>query len=1348
MLGAYEREFKNVVKGFSRSSSYKLVLLVLFLFSLFLIVVSTSASISFAFYAEGSNVNVKSTTTGLQGSNLDDSSSTKARFLLTVFQPGALAFGNLLKANVGFFELFDVCSPDGECGLFLGDILYCDQGTWKDPDLQESFCTASGCNYVWMDGVSSGTQCCGDDLSNDDSVYYNSSLTSSKYVRCERCYDGSFVTNTTLIGNGVLLGSGTSRTCYYGDITCSVASAQNGSSAVVYGWGYVDNQTCYYGNAVCNDGSYDNSTSCQLSCANGWTWCCTSESTYVTDVSCDAVSGCQATNHDRDESQAYCEESTRGCTSYTWFSGVSQCCGDDLSSDNFEDPGQGNDCCYQGQVIQHGTAYQSLFCWNGELYDCNNQVNLGFETDVANCDEADSSGWYCDADGDPSYWQNGLPIGCAGCDYNSNCSQGYCDAEDGTTEPLYGLTIDYHYCFNCTECAGSPGNFVCSSVNTSLCQYDCAGPGGEDCDDVEPKTCRENSDIYCDYGCIAHDRDEAESYCTTTNVNCVDFHWVNGGEKSSFGEYSIGNELACCGDDAGENYVSSTIDSSTYDACCDDASDCVNASNECLATGTVQNGYICFNSQWDHLPTQENPRIFLHAKLSNDLRAYWTLDDDVKDYTSNNYDGTNQGAVNNLQGYAAGAFNFDGNDYVDLPSDLGYTNQVSAFAWFKSGGSPPGGYHVILGGQELEISVSSAGELRTGVTTDNGRFVSNGGSGLTDGNWHFIGFTFDGTTKKSYIDGVNVNNLSVSGTLVNSFSNRRIGRLGSSTTYYLNGSVDEIMIFDRPLTEKEINDLYNGVAYTKNDLTCAPVNASDVDGDTLSYIVNWYKDGTSLLVLNTPFDSNVSSVSSGRVRDYSPYGNNCTLGGGNLNNAPSYRKANCIAGGCYQFDGNDYIDCGNDPVSSDASVSFEAWVYPMSTSLYNGYILSSGAQTNSVGYALIWNNGQFAFYRKTSTKSVSSGYFGSYGINQWYHLVGVYDDSSGTLDVYVNGNLYNSYSSSSGSYSNTYPLLTIGKPNNVNSYYFQGIIDEVKVYDVPLTAEQVKKNYEAGLNHHQPFVLDYSMTSKHHSYKCEITVNDGYGDSVTKSSSTLTVINTPPTKPSLVSPANDDVLTERKPTFQWSQAQDDDGDSLTYNLDVLFKQCNTVNSEYCTGTNVHQTGLTSLSYTPLSELDIALYSWNVSAYDGENYSESSEVNNFSIEALINISLINDLVSFGSLEPGKTYNTTSGDAQPFSIRNNGNVKVDIKVNASQLFVRAPLDTDAFRIKARDLEPGSINISGSAINWINLADYLKKVIADLDYHDSSDEAYLDILVSVPPDEPPGTKSSSLLFQGELS
>lgn len=149
-------------------------------------------------------------------------------------------------------------------------------------------------------------------------------------------------------------------------------------------------------------------------------------------------------------------------------------------------------------------------------------------------------------------------------------------------------------------------------------------------------------------------------------------------------------------------------------------------------------------------------------------------------------------------------------DNLSLPNDIGYTTDVSAFGWFKSLGTPDGGYHIICGGQELEISVPTAGSLRTGVYTT-ARYVSNHGSGLMDGNWHYIGLTFSGTTKTSYIDGVNQGTQTTAGALTSSFANRKIGKFGSNNTYGTPTEIPVYHVYNRALNDAEVARNFNAL---------------------------------------------------------------------------------------------------------------------------------------------------------------------------------------------------------------------------------------------------------------------------------------------------------------------------------------------------------------------------------------------------------------------------------------------------------------------------------------------------------------------------------------------------------
>lgn len=159
-------------------------------------------------------------------------------------------------------------------------------------------------------------------------------------------------------------------------------------------------------------------------------------------------------------------------------------------------------------------------------------------------------------------------------------------------------------------------------------------------------------------------------------------------------------------------------------------------------------------------------------------------------------------------------FEFDNtDDYIQLPNDLGYTSSaVSVFCWYKINGNPAGNYHILCGGQELELSINvSHSYIRNGLRTTSGRFVQNDGNvSLNDGNWHFYGFTYDGSTKRAYIDGVQVGTQSITGTLTTSF-NRTLGRFGTDTSYFANGKMAKYEVYSRSLSASEVLQNYNAI---------------------------------------------------------------------------------------------------------------------------------------------------------------------------------------------------------------------------------------------------------------------------------------------------------------------------------------------------------------------------------------------------------------------------------------------------------------------------------------------------------------------------------------------------------
>ena len=85
-----------------------------------------------------------------------------------------------------------------------------------------------------------------------------------------------------------------------------------------------------------------------------------------------------------------------------------------------------------------------------------------------------------------------------------------------------------------------------------------------------------------------------------------------------------------------------------------------------------------------------------------------------------------------------------------------------------------------------------------------GRRVFDSGSGVCDGNWHFLAFTYSGSKLTAYVDASQTTQQNVSGALTTGFDTN-IGYYGYyAGSYYTNGFQDEIRIYNRALSTCEI----------------------------------------------------------------------------------------------------------------------------------------------------------------------------------------------------------------------------------------------------------------------------------------------------------------------------------------------------------------------------------------------------------------------------------------------------------------------------------------------------------------------------------------------------------------
>jgi len=183
------------------------------------------------------------------------------------------------------------------------------------------------------------------------------------------------------------------------------------------------------------------------------------------------------------------------------------------------------------------------------------------------------------------------------------------------------------------------------------------------------------------------------------------------------------------------------------------------------------------------------------------------------DSSGNDNDGTIYGA-SWVDGKVGKALSFDGdNDYVEIPS-VNPQKAITVCAWIKSYDS----YYKAL--WQL-ISKYSAYILGTsGVDSKNVCFIINSG-GWQYGScynvsnpeeWHFFCGTYDSTIiaqrKKLYVDGILRDSTNPSGLIAADTGPINIGQRECCPGQIFHGIIDEVRIYNRALSEREIKAIY------------------------------------------------------------------------------------------------------------------------------------------------------------------------------------------------------------------------------------------------------------------------------------------------------------------------------------------------------------------------------------------------------------------------------------------------------------------------------------------------------------------------------------------------------------
>ncbi len=383
----------------------------------------------------------------------------------------------------------------------------------------------------------------------------------------------------------------------------------------------------------------------------------------------------------------------------------------------------------------------------------------------------------------------------------------------------------------------------------------------------------------------------------------------------------------------------------------------------------------------------------------------------------------------------------------------------------------------VLGENHLRFRVKAGGTTSTLVasTVD-----------LPTGEWQFATATYDAASgsMKLFLNGTEIASSSHAiGGAVNTDPAKSIwvGANPNSAAHF-DGRIDEVAILDKALSQSELQVTFqNGSgAYTAIEDTLLTINAAngrlsndtDVENDTLtanlisgpsnaaSFTLN--ADGSFTYIAAADFTGTDSFVY--RASDGRDYSNDATVSISvtGVNDAPiavDDRSAQT-------FDGiDDYLDAGTgmELEITGASVTMEAWVNPAAYNATTGSIVLNREGEYEIG---ISETGTLRWAINNSDPGWTwhdTGYV--IPLNVWSHLA--ISNDNGVVSTFVNGALVDVYNGSGNigdSHADKDSFRIGSRENSPTGRYFNGQIDEVRIWEISRTQSEIVANLDQSLS--------------------------------------------------------------------------------------------------------------------------------------------------------------------------------------------------------------------------------------------------------------------------------------------
>jgi len=251
---------------------------------------------------------------------------------------------------------------------------------------------------------------------------------------------------------------------------------------------------------------------------------------------------------------------------------------------------------------------------------------------------------------------------------------------------------------------------------------------------------------------------------------------------------------------------------------------------------------------------------------------------------------------------------------------------------------------------------------------------------------------------------------------------------------------------------------------TIDNLTAHPTGASDPDEDSIQINYNWIINETSDTVLNMPF---TSPDKNNQTYDFSGYDNH-----GNVTNATWNKTAGYDGFGAFEFDGNGHISAGK-VLENNISFTITAWIKKKGDWNIEEFVASQYryyTATNQSGFFLgnFYEHTFYVFGEENTTGILKNCKIEASepSSEEWHHIAGTF--KTGEIKYYVDG-IDTGTPIGDCNFNLTMDpsfALEIGRRSNdpINTWHFNGTIDEVKIYNRSLSANEIALLYNNRTN--------------------------------------------------------------------------------------------------------------------------------------------------------------------------------------------------------------------------------------------------------------------------------------------